>query len=79
MNNLQKYNKAFMDTFDVKESVLGAGFSFENVDNWDSVAHMSLITAIEDAFEVMLDTDDILNFTSYEAGKTCIQKYEVKL
>jgi len=49
------------------------------VDNWDSVLQLSLVTAIEDAFDIMLDAEDILGFTSYAAGKEILMKYNVAL
>ena len=79
MSNLEKYNKAFTETFGEEESALGAEFTFQNVGNWDSIAHMTLTAALEDAFEIMFDTEDILNFTSYEEGKKVVAKYGVEL
>ena len=46
---------------------------------WDSVGHMTLMAAIEDAFDIMLDTDDIVDFSSYEKGKEILKKYDVEL
>lgn len=79
MNNLDKYNTIFMETFDVEKPALDENFTFQNVSNWDSIAHMTLTAALEDTFDVMLDTDDILTFGSYENGKKILTKYGVEL
>lgn len=79
MSNLEKYNKAFTETFSVDESALGESFTFQDVGNWDSIAHMTLIAALEGTFDIMLDTDDILNFGSYDNGKTIMKKYEIEI
>ena len=60
MTNLEQYNKIFMEVLGVDETVLNKDFTFKNVPQWDSVAHLSLISELEDAFDVMLDADDIL-------------------
>ncbi len=78
MSNLEKYNQAFVDNFGVKEEDL-PGLAYQAVDAWDSVGHMQLIAALEDAFDIMFDTDDIINFNSYEKGKEYMNNYGVEL
>ena len=68
MTNEEKYLKAFMDTFHFSEKVARAA-SYQDTDEWDSVGHMMLINALEDAFDIMMDTDDIVDISSYEKGK----------
>lgn len=78
MTNLEKYNKAFCDTLQIDESKL-AGLQYQSTELWDSVGHMSLMAELEDAFDIMLDTDDIVDFSSYEKGKEILKKYEVEI
>ena len=40
---------------------------------------MTLIAALEDAFDIMMDTDDIIDFESYEKGIEIMKKYQVRL
>ena len=75
MSNLERYNLAFMETFDVSEDQL-AGLKYQDIEAWDSVGHMSLIAALEDAFDIMMDTDDIIDLSSYEKGKEILAKAE---
>lgn len=77
MTNLEKYNQIFTEVFAVEESQLGEDFNSQNVDGWDSVRQLSLTTAMEDAFDIMLDAEDILDFNSYEKGKSILGKYEI--
>ena len=78
MTNLEKYNQAFMESFGVTEADLAA-LAYQGIEDWDSVGHMQLIAALEDAFDIMFDTDDIIDFSSYEKGKEFMKKYEVEL
>ena len=75
MSNLEKYNKAFMETFEITEDQL-AGLKYQDIEAWDSVGHMGLIAALEDAFDIMMDTDDIIDLNSYEKGKELLSKEE---
>lgn len=75
MNNIEKYNNAFIETFEISEDQL-AGLKYQNIIAWDSVGHMSLIAALEDAFDIMMDTDDIIDLSSYEKGKEILSKAE---
>lgn len=73
MNNLEKYNQAFTETFEISEDQL-EGLKYQDITAWDSVGHMSLIAALEDAFDIMMDTDDIIDLDSYEKGKEILSK-----
>lgn len=78
MDNKAKYNQAFTETFEIGEDKL-AGLKYTEIPAWDSVGHMGLIAAIEDAFDIMMETDDIIDFNSYEKGMEILsEKYDVE-
>lgn len=76
MSNRDKYNKVFMETLDVEESQL-TGLQYQDVPAWDSVGHMGLISELEDNFDIQFETDDIVDFNSYEKGIELLKKYDV--
>jgi acyl carrier protein len=78
VSNLEKYNKAFIETFSIEEKEL-KDLKYQGVQGWDSVGHMLLIAGLEDAFDIMFDTDDIINFSSFEKGKEILKKYKVEI
>lgn len=78
MTNLEKYNAVFCETLNVKEAQL-ADLKYQGVPEWDSVGHMTLVAAIEDAFDIMMEMDDIIDLSSYEKGKEILNKYDVEL
>lgn len=73
MTNLEKYNEVFTNTFEITEEQL-SGLTYQGISAWDSVGHMSLVAKLEDAFDIMMDTDDIIDFSSYEKGKEILAK-----
>ena len=74
---MDKLNEIFTSVFGVAVEALGSDFTREKVANWDSVRQLSLTNALEDAFDIMLDPEDILGCTSYENAKQILKKYEV--
>lgn len=77
MTNSEKYTNVFVETFEIEASE-APGLAYQSILVWDSVGHMSLIAAIEDAFDIMMDTDDIIDFSSFEKGKELLTKYDVE-
>ena len=73
MTNLEKYNSVFCENLNVTEDQL-ADLKYQGVELWDSVGHMTLVAA----FDIMLDTDDIIDLSSYEKGKEILKKYDVE-
>lgn len=69
MANLEKYNQIFIEVFGVDASVLNDDFSKETVDLLDSVHQLNIVSLAEEPFDIMLDPEDIMGFTSYKAGK----------
>ena len=79
MTNLEKLNNIFAEVFSVETSALNADFCKETVEGWDSVHQLSLTSAVEDEFDIMLDAEDILEFISYENAKKVLAKYDIEL
>ena len=77
MDNLQKYKDVFAKVFNVEESVLNESFTFKDVPCWDSVAHLALISELEDAFDVMFESNDILHYGSFLNGIEILKRYGV--
>jgi hypothetical protein len=78
MSNLEKYNTVFLDSLQVTEQQLN-GLSYQSVPLWDSVGHMALIAALEETFDIMMETDDIIDFSSYEIGKNILSnRYDIE-
>jgi acyl carrier protein len=79
MANKEKYEQIFIECFSVEKEVLNEKFVYQCVAEWDSVGHMGMIAAIEDTFDIMMETDDIIDFGSFTKGKEILAKYEVVL
>jgi len=67
MTNLEKYRQAFVDAFEI-EPEQAEGYVFRQSEGWDSIGHMSLVAALEDAFGLELEPDEMLAITSFPDG-----------
>ncbi|MGX8774421.1 MAG: acyl carrier protein [Bacillota bacterium] len=67
MTNLEKYNRAFVLNFRVKEEDL-PGLEYMGIIQWDSIGHMDLIADLEAAYGIQMDTKDVLDLSTYEKG-----------
>ena len=79
MNQSEEYNRIFMEAFALKEGDLQADIAMGSINDWDSIGHVKLITMMEDTFDLMFETEDILNFNSYEKGKEILRKYGINV
>ncbi len=50
---------------------------YNSIKEWDSVAHMALVAELEDAYDIMLDTDDIVDMSSVAKIRDILKKYDV--
>lgn len=76
--NTQKLQQIFADSLGIELSLVVDELSYNSIVEWDSVAHMSLVAEIEDAFDIMLDTDDVLDMSSFGKAKEILAKYDIE-
>lgn len=79
MTNLEKYNDIFVQVFGADVAQLGENYGKENVAEWDSVHQLNIVSLMEETFDIMLDPEDIMACTSYNAGKEILAKNGIEL
>ncbi|WP_285818693.1 acyl carrier protein [Helicobacter bilis] len=75
---MQTYKSCFMESLNIGEDEV-EGLSYQAIPAWDSVGHMALMAALEEAFSIELETDDIIDFSSFEKGIEILKKYGINL
>jgi acyl carrier protein len=78
LNNLDKLKKAFAEALDLDVAKITDDLSYGS-ETWDSVAHMALIASIESEFDIMIDTNDVIDMSSFQKAKEILRKYEIEL
>ena len=77
MNNKIKYKNSFAESLNVKPDLVKDDLKYNEIPEWDSIGHMTLISKLEEEFNISMETDDIVDFSSYEKGKKILKKYKV--
>ena len=77
MTNLEKYTKVFTETFEISEEQAET-LKYQDIPAWDSIGHMDLVASLEEVFDIMMDSNDIIDFSSFEKGKEILAaNYEI--
>ena len=79
MTTLKKYKQIFVKVFSIKDTKKIENLKYQDVEEWDSIGHMTLMSELENAFNISIETDDIVDFSSYKKGQEILEKYKVKL
>ena len=79
MTNKEKYINAFVEGLEMSIDEVSEDIEYQGVPQWDSVGHMALIACLEDAFDIMMDTDDIIDFSSFKKGIEILKKYDINI
>ncbi|NVK57580.1 MAG: acyl carrier protein [Alteromonadaceae bacterium] len=77
MDNQQKLIDAFTQALGIEANAVTDELTYNTIPQWDSTAHMVLVAELENTFDVMLDTDDIIDMSSVAQAKLILQKYDV--
>lgn len=77
MNNEQKLRQVFSEALEIEITQVTNDLTYNTIPEWDSIAHMALIAEIDDQFDTMLDTDDVLDMSSFAKAKEILKKYDV--
>ena len=77
MSNSEKYKKIFIKSLSIDENNFNEDIKYNEIDEWDSIGHMTLMSALEEDFKITLETDDIVDFSSFKKGIEILKKYNV--
>lgn len=78
MSNQEKLILAFSTGLGIEPVLIKDELTYNTIEQWDSTAHMILIAELENQFNIMLDTDDIIDMSSVAKAKEILTKYNVE-
>lgn len=79
MTNAEKLVDAFANALNIDAAFVVDSLSYQGIPEWDSVSHMVLITELEDAFGISIDTNDVIDMSSVAKAKEILAKYNIQL
>jgi acyl carrier protein len=77
MNNLQKLQHAFSKGLSISIDEVHEDLSYLEIVEWDSMSHLFLVKEIEDTFDIVIETEDILEMNSFENTKEVLGKFKI--
>ena len=77
MTNKEKYKKIFIESLSIDNSSFDEKIKYNEITEWDSIGHMTLMSGLEEGFSISLETDDIVDFSSFKKGIEILKKYKV--
>ena len=79
MSNEEKFKSSFLEALSINSEQFHENIEYNEVPEWDSIGHMTLIAALEETFNISFETDDIIDFSSYKKGKQILtDRYKVE-
>lgn len=79
MSNLEKLKRCFCEALSLPSSSDVEKLAYQEHPAWDSVAHMRLVASIETAFDIMLETDQILEMSTFDKAKEIVIQHDIAL
>ena len=79
MSNKENYKKTFIEALSIKEDQFNENMKYNDISEWDSIGHMTLISTLEEKFKISIETDDIINFSSFNEGIKILKKYGINI
>ena len=79
MSMVEKYSEIFKTSLNVDADKVNENLKYNEIDEWDSIGHMALIAELEDTYEISMEMDDIIDFSSYNKGIEIMKKYNIEL
>ena len=77
MSNIQKYKDIFIKSLSMDRKKFNENIKYNEIPEWDSIGHITLMSGLEEGFSITMETDDIVDFSSFKKGMDILKKYKV--
>ena len=77
MSNKHKYQDIFIKSLAINSNKFNENIKYNEIPEWDSIGHMTLMSGLEEGFGITMDTDDIVDFSSFKKGIEILKKYKI--
>ena len=77
MSNIHKYQDIFIKSLSMDRKKFNENIKYNEIPEWDSIGHMTLMSGLEEGFSITMETDDIVDFSSFKKGMDILKKYKV--
>ena len=78
MSNKKKYQDIFVKSLSIETKKFNEKIKYNEIPEWDSIGHMMLMSSLEEGFNITIETDDIIDFSSFSKGLDILGKYGIE-
>ncbi len=71
----EKLRQIFAASLSIKTDDIQDDLKYATIPQWDSIAHMALVAAIEEGFDIMIDAEDVIDMNSFAKAKEIVIKH----
>jgi len=79
MVNIKEYSEIFKKSLNIDGTVFNKNIEYNEIDEWDSIGHMTLISALEEKYKITFETEDIIDFSSFKKEIKILKKYKINI
>lgn len=77
MANIERLRGVFRTALELGDDYDVDSLEYRGIEKWDSLAHMSLVAQIEEAFDVMIDTNEVIDLSSFVKAREILRSHDV--
>ena len=77
MKNKDKYIDIFVKSLAIDKKKFSEKLKYNDIPEWDSINHMTLMSGLEEGFNITMESDDIIDFSSFKKGIQILKKYKI--
>ncbi len=74
----ERIRTVFSNALGIPIDIVNDDLRYARIKEWDSVAHMALVAALEEAFNIMLDTEEVIDMSSFPIAVEILKKHGVE-
>ena len=78
MDKKEKYKSIFIESLAIDRSKFNENIKYNEIPEWDSIGHMTLMSGLEEGFNIAIETDDIVDFSSFKKGLEILGKHKIE-
>jgi len=77
MTLAERLRGVFVQSLGISAEAVTDTLEYNSIREWDSIAHMALIAAIDQEFGIMLETEDVIDMSSFAQAQAIVAKYGI--
>ena len=87
MDNKEQYQKIFIESLSIESKKFNDDIKYNEIPEWDSIGHMTLMSGLEEGFKIALEWIDLLKsllitavggYFIIRGGEKMVNKYKQK-